>query len=391
MSDQETQALDALSQLHDIAKNPDSPEPLAGEGESPPLQGEYLAKGTEAPAKEGDRVEFYYQEVMKHYKTGVEGIIQTGVTLAKAKNELQRSYRQLEQILPFSSSVVAYFIQISKSKVLTNPENYKILPSKYNTLYALAQLPDNILEEKIQTKQINPTIGGKLVKSWNTQKRQNKPRTSFRFEGKGGEKLFEVGLIGIADLERVDEFQRELDALLEKYNGKTKFSQTENSVAQKYKGQLLTMATDKINETASGLGKKYTIEEVRALDLAVKYLETPSKKKAPITINGKVEKIGLPSEDKYYPLLSKLLDSKDVTIDKIREYATANKMPCRAVTIEAIDKEVYVWELLRQIAEGKSTEKELDFLTTMATGNSHWKVKQAAEEARNAALKYHNI
>lgn len=354
------------------------------------LDGEFLPKGKVVENKDV-RIQYYYDEVIKHYKTSVEGIIQMGDTLYQAKKELKKSFRELAEMLPFGSAVASYLVTISQNSILANPEYRDKLPSKYNTLYALAQLPDDILEKKLINEEITPAIRGAVVKSWKTNKRENKKRSTFEFRGKQGEKLFEVGLIGIANVDKVDEFQEALDKLLDTYNGKTKYAQTVNSLAEWHKKDLLNKANNKIIGTAPELGGTHTIAEIRALDAAMKYLDAPRNKKAEVISNNKKERIGLPSDHESYDVLSKLLGTKDVTKSVIEEFCKTNMVPCRATDPKTIDKEVYVWELLRQIAESKSSEKEMAFLKTMSTENSHEKVKEAAKEAWNGVIRYHNI
>ncbi len=370
--------------------NEKKPDQIENEFTANTLEGEFLPKGKAVENKD-ERIKYYYDEVIKHYKTSVEGIIQMGVTLYQAKKELKKSFRELAEMLPFGSAVASYLVTISQNSILANPEYRDKLPSKYNTLYALAQLPDDILKDKLKNEEITPSVRGAVVKSWKPNKRKNKQRSTFEFRGAQGEKLFEVGLIGIAKVELVDEFQAELDKLLDRYNGKTKYAQTVNSLAEWHKGQLLKRATDKIIDTAPELGGPHTIAEIRALDVAMKYLDAPRNKKAEVKINNKTERIGLPSDHESYDVVSKLLGTKDVTKSVIEEFCKTNMIPCRAADPKTIDKEVYVWELLRQIAESKSSEKEMAFLKTMSTENSHEKVKQAAAKALSDATRYHNI
>jgi hypothetical protein len=354
------------------------------------LVGELLRENKVVENKD-DRIQYYYDEVIKHYKTSVEGIIQMGVTLYQAKKELKKSFRELAEMLPFGSAVASYLVTISQNSILANPEYRDKLPSKYNTLYALAQLPDDILEEKLINEEITPAIKGAVVKSWKSNKRENKKRSTFEFRGAQGEKLFEVGLIGIANVDKVDEFQEALDSLLKNHNGKTKYAQTVNSLAEWNKGQLLKKANNKIIDTAPELGGTQAIAEIRALDVAMKYLDAPRNKKAEVISNNKKERIGLPSDHESYDLVSELLGTKDVTKSVIEEFCKTNMIPCRAADPKTIDKEVYVWELLRQIAESKNSEKEMAFLKTMSTENSHEKVKEAADKAWKDATRYHNI
>lgn len=378
------------SPMTNIAKQPASPDLMEKVITSNTLEGEFLPEGKVVENKD-ERIQYYYDEVIKHYKTSVEGIIQMGVTLYQAKKELKKSFRELAEMLPFGSAVASYLVTISQNSILANPEYRDKLPSKYNTLYALAQLPDAILEEKLTNKEITPAVRGAVVKSWKTNKRENKKRSTFEFRGAQGEKLFEVGLIGIAKVELADKFQVELDQLLSDYNGKTKYAQTMNSLAEWHKGDLLKKANNKIIDTAPELGGSHTIAEIRALDVAMKYLDAPRNKKAKVTINNKTERIGLPSDHESYDVVSELLGTKDVTKSVIEEFCKTNMIPCRAADPKTIDKEVYVWELLRQIAESKSAEKEMAFLKTMSTENSHEKVKEAAKEAWNGVIRYHNI
>lgn len=81
-------------------------------------------------------------------------------------------------MLPFGSAVASYLVTISQNSILANPEYRDKLPSKYNTLYALAQLPDAILEEKLTNKEITPAVRGAVVKSWKTNKGKQKEALS---------------------------------------------------------------------------------------------------------------------------------------------------------------------------------------------------------------------
>lgn len=72
------------SPMTNIAKQPASPDLMEKVITSNTLEGEFLPEGKVVENKD-ERIQYYYDEVIKHYKTSVEGIIQMGVTLYQAK------------------------------------------------------------------------------------------------------------------------------------------------------------------------------------------------------------------------------------------------------------------------------------------------------------------
>lgn len=170
--------------------------------------------------KDQKSIQYWYDEIIKDYKSSVECIVRMGKSIAAAKVSLGSSFRELEKMLPFSHTIASYFVTISKNKFLSNPDSWVLFPAKYNTLYEFAKLPDLIQEEKMKNKEISPQVTAKVIKSWNPKIKKNKKDKANNFVGKGGEKLYPVGMISIAEPENLDAFQQELNSLIEKYNGR---------------------------------------------------------------------------------------------------------------------------------------------------------------------------
>jgi hypothetical protein len=98
----------------------------------------------------------------------------------------------------------------------------------------------------------------------------------------------------------------------------------------------------------------------------------------------------LPDEYPQFSDVCTLLGTEEVTVESIKAFCEKHNLPCRAIDMKGIGNEVYVWELLRQIAERTYHEKEMEYLKVMATDNTQAKVKQAAEEAWNEASRFYN-
>jgi hypothetical protein len=97
----------------------------------------------------------------------IEGIIETGTLLIEAKTKLQHGQfgKMIEEKkLPFGWDAANKLMKIARHPVLSNSEHVMNLPPCWGTLYALCELPDDVLEEMIADGKLHCEIERKEVK-----------------------------------------------------------------------------------------------------------------------------------------------------------------------------------------------------------------------------------
>ena len=110
----------------------------------------------------------------------VDSILEMGNLLIQAKaalehGEFSRMFTDSEarvgrppvaDPLPFSRTTAAKFMAIATHPGLAKDAHARLLPSSWGTLYELTTLPADVLEAKLETGEINPTIQRKDIKRW---------------------------------------------------------------------------------------------------------------------------------------------------------------------------------------------------------------------------------
>jgi hypothetical protein len=92
----------------------------------------------------------------------VEGVIETGKRLIETRENV--NHGEWEEIFkdnkPFSVQTALKRMAIARHPVLSNPAYARALPSAWNTLYELSQIPEQLLLEYIQDGEVYPELIG---------------------------------------------------------------------------------------------------------------------------------------------------------------------------------------------------------------------------------------
>lgn len=327
-------------------------------------------------------------DITKAWSKSIESIVHVGKLLIDAKNDIanEGKYEELTTSLPFSVSVASNLRIIAEHPVLSNKANFGKLPAFVNTLYYLAFIPQETLAGLIEQGKVDAyTKLGEAKKfalehgGWHKDATKALPP---RFED-----MMEVGLIAIPKDADIDEFIPALDSFLASYQARTLYTQKEGSLAVKYREIIKKIAEEKIEERKSELGN-YTLDQVRMLDKAGRYLAIRGNATEKVDFGDKVEKGYPPTAENYHAILDLL--GMAVTSNNIRKWCKKNKVP-NYLRVNNLEHEVYVWDLLRTYAEEEDGYKTFKMLEKISEGEKVTSgVKAAAQEALKIAMKFEN-
>jgi hypothetical protein len=327
----------------------------------------------ETVAEWRNRIELAWQK-------SVASVIEVGRLVKQAKEELGVSYNLLETELPFSATVAAFLIKIADHPVLSNPAYFNRLPNSYNTLYHLASIDEGDLVKRIEEGEITPSYS--LV-SAKALRDTAKTATGTESTAKTKRPSFVVGTLSIEAPKDVQKFEEELQALVAKYNGKIAYTHSQNSLSAWHKSILHEQSLEKIKKSEDKLvGISY--EQLRMLEDAAHFLakEKNQKIKGEIVVDGEVlERTCLPTDYKDYDELKKLLGEEVITRARLKNWCIANKVPNRFTELKSMDKELYIWEQVRLVAEKKDVQGGLKRLKDMATYSTIPEIKALAAKA----------
>jgi hypothetical protein len=325
------------------------------------------------------------------WQKSVQSVIEVGNLVKQAKEQLGVSYSLLEAELPFSSTVAAFLIKIAENPVLSNPSYHSRLPNGYNTLYYLASVDEKQLVQQIESGEITPNFtlaSAKLLrealpkKTTSTKVAVKKPKTV----------TYDVGSISIAAPNNTDQFQIDLEKLLSKYEGTITYTHKDNSIADWHRKIVHQQACEMIAKSESEL-KNISYEEIRMLEDAAHFLtkDKNQKNKAELVIKDElVMRTCLPDDYKDLSKIRKLLGIEHVTRGQLKKWCIDNKVPNQFTELSSMDKELYIWEQVRLVAERKDVKGGLKRLKDMATRSTIPNIKTLAQKALKEVTRFDN-
>jgi hypothetical protein len=331
-------------------------------------------------ASRNDIINEWKSKISEAWQRSVGSIIEVGKLIKSAKEELGISYTLLETELPFSTTVAAYLVKISDNPVLSNPQYYSKLPSAYNTLYHLTSVDDDTLIEQLNNGIITPDFGLSHAK----QLREISPKTTASSKSKSeqNKQYYDVGTVAIHNIGDIDNFEKELFALLKKYDGKVNFTAADNSLRDAHIKHLHKIAMENISKSEAEL-VNINLTDLRILEDAAHYLSKPKSQshKVQIAFNDElVERTGLPPDYPHFNKICEMLSTQVVTRALLKKYVKDNKIPNQFTELTSMDKQLYVWEQVRLVTEKRDVKGGLKKLKDMATHSTIPEIKALAAE-----------
>jgi len=325
------------------------------------------------------------------WQRSVESVIEVGRLVKQAKDQLGVSYSLLETELPFSSTVAAFLIKISENPVLSNPAYHSRLPNGYNTLYYLASVDEKQLIEQIENGEVTPNFtlaSAKSLREISPKSTSTKP-----VETKKPKKVsYELGSISITAPNNTDQFQADLNELMEKYGGTVTYTHKDNSLAEWHKKIVLQQAYEMIKKSESEL-QNISYEQLRMLEDAAHFLtkEKNQKTKAEVASKGElVTRTCLPDDYKNLAEIKALLGIEEVTRGRLKTWCIVNKVPNQFTELTSMDKELYVWDQVRLVCERKDVKGGLKRLKDLASRSTIPKIKTLAQKALKEVTRFDN-
>lgn len=319
----------------------------------------------------------WQQRIETAWQRSVASVIEVGKLIKEAKENLGVSYALLETQLPFSSTVAAFLVKISEHPVLSNPAYHARLPNSYNTLYHLASIDQDALVQQIEDGRITPNF---TLVSAKALRAQPASASANPVAAKETQPVIDVGRLRIMQPKNISQFHDELKQLLEKYGGSVSYSQTEDSLAELHRSQLLKQVHEQIRRSEKEL-RSITYHEIRALEDAAHYLQKERNQtfKGEIEYQGKtVLRTCLPPDHEHYEVLSNLLGEKVITRARLKQWCIDHKVPSCFTEIRSIDKKLYVWEQARLILERKDAKGALKRLSDIVSYSPNEDLKKLA-------------
>ncbi len=325
------------------------------------------------------------------WQKSVQSVIEVGNLVKQAKQQLGVSYSLLEAELPFSSTVAAFLIKIAENPVLSNPSYHSRLPNGYNTLYYLASVDEKKLVQQIENGEITPNFTLASAKLLREALPNSKAATSA--ETKKPKTLsYEVGSIAIPAPTNTDQFQRDLEKLLNKHGGKIVYTHKDNSLAEWHRKIVHQQACEMIAQSEAELNN-VSYEDLRMLEDAAHFLtkDKNQKNKAELVIKDElVMRTCLPDDYKDLPRIRELLGIEHVTRGQLKKWCIENKVPNQFTELSSMDKDLYIWEQVRLVAERKDVKGGLKRLKDLASRSTIPKIKTLAEEALKEVTRFDN-
>lgn len=336
-----------------------------------------------------NKVVNWRSKITEAWSKSIESIVEVATLLKKAEEDIANTeeYDNLIKDLPFSASVASNLRTIANNPILTESKNFGKLPGYINTLYYLAFIPEEQLLDLITNEKVNAYT--KLAEAKALARKHGWTPDKSLSQAPRFEDMVEVGLIAIPKEKNISDFIEALDRFLVDHQAASRYTHKEGSLAERYRETIKNKAEEKIKETQGQLGK-YTVDQVRMIDKATSYLSVRENPKEALSIKGdKIKEVGLPKNDENYAALRELLGS-DVTNENIRKWCKETKVPCQLM-VKTLDKEVYVWELLRTYATDENGYKVLKMIEKINEDEKiSEEVRRAAAEALAIARKFEN-
>jgi hypothetical protein len=105
------------------------------------------------------------KSINTEWQKPAESIIKTGHILIEAKAELPHGEFEdmIEEKLKFGSRTAQRLMRIAEHRIISNPTHVSHLPPSWGTLYALTELPDEVLHEMLEDGTLHCEITRKEV------------------------------------------------------------------------------------------------------------------------------------------------------------------------------------------------------------------------------------
>ena len=204
--------------------------------------------------------------------------------------------------------------------------------------------------------------------------------------------VYDVGTISISDPNNTVQFQQELTELLEKYGGSITYTHKENSLADWHRQLIHQQACEMIRKSEKSL-HNISYEQVRMLEDAAHYLSknATKKAKAELVIKGElVIRDCLPDDYRDLKKIRALIGIQHVTRGQLKKWCIENKVPNQFTEVSKMDKDLYIWEQVRLIAERKDVRGATKRLNDLATRSTITKIKNLAQKALDEVSRFEN-
>jgi hypothetical protein len=323
------------------------------------------------------------------WQKSVASVIEVGNLIKQAKDDLGVSYSLLETELPFSSTVAAFLIKIAQHPVLSDPIYYARLPNSYNTLYHLTSVDEKQLVKQIEAGEITPNY---TLASAKYLREASPKKVAAQVEAPVVKKtaMYDVGTLSIAAPHNIAQFETDLAELLAKYKGSIALTYKEHSLAEWHREIIHQKALEKIAKSESEL-KEISLEQIRMLEDAAHYLqkEKNQKHKREIVIDGElITRTCLPDDYKDFGPITKLLGRKEISRGYMKKWCIENKVPNQFTELKSMDKDLYVWEQVRLIAEKKDVKGATKRLKDLASRSTITRIKNLAQQALDEVTRF---
>ena len=131
----------------------------------PPLDPEVVAKAKANGPKLETPDEFVkaiinaWEEYRALWQKCVAAVVRTSTLLNEAKAKVKHGeWLSMGLQLPFGERKAQMLMQISRSTVISNPQNFAVFPPAWSTLHILAGMPDLHLQKMVDNKEIKPEL-----------------------------------------------------------------------------------------------------------------------------------------------------------------------------------------------------------------------------------------
>jgi hypothetical protein len=142
-------------------RTPSSPIP------NQPATGRRRRRRTEVISP-NDQWKIWASRISTSWQKCVEGIVETGRLLIAAKADLEHGqFKAMVQLkLPFDQRTAQRLMFIASNPAISNATHVSYLPASWGTLHQLAHLPPALIQEKIESGEINSKLERKAVMAW---------------------------------------------------------------------------------------------------------------------------------------------------------------------------------------------------------------------------------
>ena len=180
--------------------------------------------------------------------------------------------------------------------------------------------------------------------------------------------------------------------LLEKYKGAITLTHKDNSLAEWHRKLIHQQALEKIKKCEAEF-QAVSLADSRMLEDAAHFLakEKNQKTKAEIAIDGElITRTCLPDDYKDFDRITTLIGRNEITRGYLKKWCIDNKVPNQFTELSSMDKELYIWEQVRLVAEKKDVKGGIKRLKDMASRSTIPKMKALAQKALKEVTRFDN-